>query len=146
MIIAIDRGASASRFSIRTMRRTGTRLGPRGSVHGTVTNPIATANMAVGCLLFEVLPTGLENHEGLAAMEQAEARAEELARDRNGWDVTALPLDGIDYALFTRTISEGTVAHADLGWATVAMWSRGPLHEGPFRLADVEPGDDLSVR
>jgi len=138
--IAVDRGSQASRFSIRTMRRPGTRLGPRGSVHGTVTDAAATASLAAGCLLLEVLPAGLQKHEALAALEQAEARAEALARNRDCWDVIALPLDDIDYALFTRRISEGTVTYADLGWATVAMWSRGPLHEGPFELADVDAG------
>jgi hypothetical protein len=146
VMIAVDRGPRASRFSIRTMRRTGTRLGPRGSVHGTVTDAVATADLAVGCLLLEVMPAGLHERATRAAMEEAQARATLLARDRDGWDVTALPLDGIDYALFTRSIPEGTVAHADLGWATVAMWSAGPLHEGPFRLADVGPGTDPGVR
>jgi len=104
--IAVDRGSQASRFSIRTMRRPGTRLGPRGSVHGTVTDAAATASLAAGCLLLEVLPAGLQKHEALAALEQAEARAEALARNRDCWDVIALPLDDIDYALFTRRISE----------------------------------------
>lgn len=143
VLIAVDRGTQEHRFTIRTMRRTGTRLGPRGSVHGTVTDSVATASLAVGCLLLDRLPTDLPTREARAAMRATEERAQALARDRDGWDVTALPLDGVDYALFTRSIPEGSVAHSDLGWATVAMWSRGPLHEGPFRLADVEPVDDL---
>lgn len=144
--IAVDRGTSASRFSIRTMRRTGTRLGPRNSIHGTVTDAIATAGLAAGCLLIEVPPARLPKHEAHAAMEEVEARANAFARDRDGWAVTALPLNGIEYALFTRSIPEGTVAHADLGWATIAMWSAGPLHEGAFRLADVESGADPEGR
>ena len=68
---------------------------------------------------------------------EADMRAQELAADRPAWDVSPLPLDGIDYALFTRTAPEGAVAHADLGWAVVALWSTGPLPRGPFHLLDV---------
>lgn len=140
--IAVDRGSQTGRVSIRTMRRTGALLGPGSSVHGTATDPIAIANIAAGCLLLDALRADLP----LSAMEEALERADAIARDRDGWDVTPLPLDGIDYALFTRNIPEGTVAHADLGWAAVAMWSRGPLHEGPFRLANINPDAGSSAR
>ncbi|WP_146087715.1 hypothetical protein [Rathayibacter sp. AY1D7] len=84
-----------------------------------------------------MIPAGLPGDRTRAAMVAAEARAQELAADRPAWDVSALPLDGIDYALFTRTLPEGAVAHADLGWAVVALWSTGPLPRGPFHLLEI---------
>ncbi|PPH30335.1 hypothetical protein [Rathayibacter sp. AY1F9] len=124
-------------YSVRTLRLTGVRLGPRGSVHGVVTDPVATAALAIGSLLLSAIPAGLPGDRTRAAMVAAEARAQQLAADRPAWDVSALPLDGIDYALFTRTLPEGAVAHADLGWAVVALWSTGPLPRGPFHLLDI---------
>ena len=38
------------------------------------------------------------------------------------------------YALWTRTLPEGVAAHADLGWATLAMWSEGGLPDINFRV------------
>ena len=146
LTITIDRGPEMGCYSIRTMRRTGTRVGPRSSVHGQVTDTVATAALAVGCLLLEVIPASLHRHETIAAMDQADARSRALAQDRDGWSVATLTLDNVDYALFTRAIPEGNVAHADLGWATIAMWSSGPLHNGPFGTALLEPSDGLTDR
>ncbi|MWV47954.1 hypothetical protein GRS96_01540 [Rathayibacter sp. VKM Ac-2803] len=146
LTIALDRGPQAGRCSIRTMLRTGLRIGPRSSVHGQVTDAVATASLAVNCLLLDAVPEGLERREAIAAMDAAGMRSTALAEDRDGWSVEPLTLDGTDYALFTRAIPEGSAAHADLGWATIAMWSTGPLFPGPFRLAEVESGDDLRVR
>jgi len=144
LTVAIDRGPEQGQCSIRTMRRTGIRIGPHSSVHGQVTDTVTTAAIAAGSLLLEAIPTNMREHEAIAAMAEPEARSLALAQDREGWNVAALCLDGNDYVLFTRDIPEGTVAHADLGWATIAMWSAGPLHAGPFRLAAVEPGEDAS--
>ncbi|QHC60413.1 hypothetical protein [Rathayibacter sp. VKM Ac-2760] len=144
--IAIDRGPDIARCSVRTLTRPRIRLGPRGSVHGVATDAVAIAALAAGCLLLDVVPAGLPHDELVAAMKDADARSLALARDRAAWSVTALPLDGIDYALFTRSIPEGTLAHADLGRTTIAMWSRGPLFDGPFRLADIDPSEHLPGR
>lgn len=144
--IAIDRGSDVARCSVRTMVRPGTRVGPRGHVHGMVTDPVTIASLAAGCLLLGTLPTDSRKRDGVAVIEEVEARSLALAQDRDGWTVSILPVDGIDYALFSRTIPEGTIAHADLGWAVIAMWSTGSVYDGPLQRADVNPDDHLPDR
>lgn len=144
--IAIDREPDLARCSIRTMVRPGTRIGPHGHINGQVTDAMTIASLAAGCLLLEVLPAELPAHEAVASMKEVDARALSLAEDRAEWTVTALPLDGIDYAFFPRSIPEGTIAHADLGWATIAMWSPGPLYDGALQLADIDPSIHLPGR
>ncbi|WP_219812678.1 hypothetical protein, partial [Rathayibacter sp. AY1E4] len=84
--------------------------------------------------------------DGVAVIEEVEARSLALAQDRDGWTVSILSVDGIDYALFSRTIPEGTIAHADLGWAVIAMWSTGSVYDGPLQRADINPDDHLPDR
>ncbi|WP_146084364.1 hypothetical protein [Rathayibacter sp. AY1F6] len=146
LTIAIDRGPQTGPCFVRTMLRTGLRIGPRSSVHGQVTDPVATASLSIRSLLLEAIPEELQRHEADAAVQAADTRSTALAEDRDSWGVTPLTLDGTDYALFTRAIPEGSVTHADLGWATIAIWSTGPLYANTLRLADIEPGDNLGAR
>jgi len=47
-----------------------------------------------------------------------------------------LTVAGVGYALWTRDVPGGIVAHADLGWATVEMWGTNTLPAGPFLLTN----------
>jgi len=144
--IAVDRGPETARCVIRTMVRPGTRVGPHGHVHGVVTDPVTIASLAAGCLLLETLPAEPGERDGITVIEEVEARSLFLAQERSEWSVSVLPVDGIDYALFSRSIPEGTIAHADLGWAVIAMWSKGGVYDGPLQRAEIDPSEHLPVR
>lgn len=58
-------------YSVRTLRLTGVRLGPRGSVHRVVTDPVATAALAIGSLLLSLISAGLPVDRTRAAMVAA---------------------------------------------------------------------------
>ena len=142
--LTIEGAAGGGRSTLRTMRRLGATMGPFGSVHGQVTDTIAIAQLAIMSVLLEAIPTGLEKQRTKDRMREAEANAHTLAADRLMWDVIPLPLDGIDYALWTRSIPGGVVAHADLGWATVAMWGTTALYAGDYRITEITSGTPVA--
>ncbi|MWV51618.1 hypothetical protein GRS96_20345 (plasmid) [Rathayibacter sp. VKM Ac-2803] len=103
------------------------------------------ASLAAGCLLLSVLSAGPQS-DGIAVIEEVEARSLALAQERAEWTVSILAVDGIDYALFSRSIPEGTIAHADLGWGVIAMWSSGAVYDGPLQRGDIDPNEHLPDR
>ena len=138
--LTIESAAGGGRSTLRTMRRLGATMGPFGSVHGQVTDTTAIAQLAIMSVLLEAFPAGLEKQRTKDRMREADANVHTLAADRLMWDVIPLPLDGIDYALWTRSIPGGVVAHADLGWATVAMWGTTALYSGDYCITEITSG------
>lgn len=121
---------------ICTMLRTGGRMGPNGSVHGTLSDGAATAALAVSSLLLGFIPIGLAREEARTQVNAALDQADALGRDHAGWDPTPLDLNGVSYALWVLHLPGGVAAHADLGWGTVTMWSSSHLPVGPFTLVE----------
>lgn len=135
--LEVENGSGGGHSALRTMRRLGTVIGPHGSVLGQDTDSVAVAGLAIASLLLEAIPPGLGQHETKVRVDDLHSDARALAVERSAWSLVPLSLAGVDYALWTRSLQGGLVAHADLGWATVAMWSASALYAGPFRLTDV---------
>lgn len=135
--VRVENDGSEGQTFLQTMPRLGTVLGPFGSVHGMVTDPVTVAEHAVLNIFLGAIPPGLTDDEAQAAVRDAQTQARAVAADREAWDVVPLLLDGIEYAFWTRNVPGGVAAHADLGWATIAAWSSTVLHVGPFALREV---------
>ena len=132
--ISVKNEAGRGRSNLLTSIRIGARLGFGGLVHGRVDDwPTIAAHVILSLLLGEI-PVGMGREKTLTAMSHANVRAAALAADREAWIVTALNVAGVSYALWSRNVPGGVVAHADLGWATVEMWGTDTLPIGPFHL------------
>jgi hypothetical protein len=116
-------------FTIRTLLRTGTRMGPRGFIHGEMTDAVSMASLAVTGLFLRSIPSGTPRQDAGQLVNTALAKADALARDHNGWSYTPMVLESVTYALRYRLLDQGFVAHADIGDSAIAAWGAGDLPE-----------------
>ena len=132
--ISVKDEGGRGRSNLQTSRRIGARLGPGGSVHGRIDDGSMIAVHVILSLLLGEIPAGMGREKTRTAISDANVQAATLAADREAWIVTALNVAGVSYALWSRNVPGGVVAHADLGWAIVEMWATDTLPMGPFHL------------
>lgn len=142
--VTLTTGSEQPTGGIRTIARPGYRLDASGAVHGVVLTWEETAVTALLSLQADVSAL-TDSIDAADHFEQRRARASKLAADRSAWTVVPLDLDGDVYALWTFESGDGVAAHADLGWAVVAMWTTGPLPSGEFRFAELDDQEIASA-